>query len=102
MYVSVSWLYVCESVMFECVSVYIHVYIFIYKWIGVRGCVSEWACMCTKAYKGKWKEKDYKRRHIANVHKQAKSRNLILKDYEAERACIETVTLIVPSGKFIT
>ena len=36
------------------------------------------------------------------INEQTKSRNLILVDYEAERACIETVTLIVPSGKFIT
>ena len=96
----------CDSVMFDCVSVCVCVYTHIFVlWVNqcMGMCFSVWACVCSlQRHKGKWKEKDYKRGYIVNVHRQTKSRNLILKDYEAERACIEIVPLNVPSGKFFT
>lgn len=43
----------------------------------------------------------YERGYIVNVYKQAKSRNSILIDCEAERAYIEILPLRVLSAKFI-
>ena len=97
----------CESMwkcyVWMCVSVCM--YIFVYEWICVLMCF--WVCTCVCSLQRHIKESERKKVTKDSelwmfINEQTKSRNLILVDYEAERACIETVTLIVPSGKFIT